>query len=80
MDKLDLYREKIKTILDEYAQYKYSYGEIDIEKIYDTQRDHYQIISIGWNDQTRKLVMDARCSLHSLHYLVNKTKKQHDRK
>ncbi len=53
MDKLDLYREKIKTILDEYAQYKYSYGEIDIEKIYDIQRDHYQIISIGWNDQTR---------------------------
>lgn len=53
MDKLNLYREKVKTILDEYAQHKYNYGNIDIEKIFDNERDHYQIISIGWNDQKR---------------------------
>lgn len=53
MDKLNLYRERVKTILDEYAQHKYSYGNIDIEKIFDNERDHYQIISIGWNDQKR---------------------------
>ncbi len=53
MDKLELYREKAKNILDEYAQHKYSNGNIDIETIYDLERDHYQIISIGWNQQTR---------------------------
>ncbi|BAZ16551.1 fdxN element excision controlling factor protein XisI [Calothrix sp. NIES-4071] len=53
MDKLDLYREKVKTILTEYAEHKYSYGNIDVEKIFDKERDHYQILSIGWNNQKR---------------------------
>ena len=36
-----------------YAQYKPSYGEVEIEQVFDNERDHYQRISIGWNKQKR---------------------------
>ncbi|WP_427160130.1 XisI protein [Aliinostoc sp. HNIBRCY26] len=53
MAKIDEYRLKVQQILDKYAQYKPSYGDVEIELIFDTERDHYQIISIGWNQQKR---------------------------
>ncbi|MEO1433351.1 MAG: XisI protein [Cyanobacteria bacterium J06632_19] len=53
MDKLKEYREKVKRILTKYSQYKPSYGEVDIEQIFDTERDHYQLVSVGWNNQKR---------------------------
>ena len=53
MDKLENYREKIKQILTTYSQYKPSYGEVEVEQVFDVERDHYQIISVGWNNQKR---------------------------
>lgn len=53
MAKLDEYRLKVQQLLEKYAQYKPSYGDVEIELIFDTQRDHYQILSIGWNQQKR---------------------------
>ncbi len=53
MAKLDEYRMKVKQLLAKYAQYKPSYGNVEVEQIFDTERDHYQIISIGWNNQKR---------------------------
>jgi hypothetical protein len=53
MDKLNYYREKVKALLAKYALHKPSYGNIDVEQIFDIERDHYQIISIGWNNQER---------------------------
>ena len=54
MDKLTDYRLKIKELLTKYhILCKPSYGEVEVEKIFDTQDDHYQIISIGWNQQKR---------------------------
>lgn len=53
MAKLDEYRLKVKQLLVKYAQYKSSYGNVEVEQIFDTERDHYQIISIGWNNQKR---------------------------
>jgi hypothetical protein len=53
MDNLDKYRDKVKQLLTKYSQYKPSYGEVEVEKIFDTERDHYQIISVGWNNQNR---------------------------
>lgn len=42
MDKLVTYREFILKIIDEYSQYKSSYGDVSMEKIIDPVRDHYQ--------------------------------------
>lgn len=53
MDKLKEYREKVKQILTKYSQYKPSYGEVDVEQIFDVERDHYQVVSVGWNNQRR---------------------------
>jgi hypothetical protein len=53
MAKLEQYRDKVKQILTKYSQYKPSYGEVEIEQIFDMERDHYQILSVGWNNQKR---------------------------
>ena len=53
MDKLISYREKVKQILTAYSQYKPSYGEVEAELVFDAERGHYQVISIGWHGQRR---------------------------
>ncbi len=53
MDKLTQYRKLIQDIMEEYAAMKPSYGDIEMEVVADTQRDHYQLLSIGWNKLER---------------------------
>ncbi|MBD2206450.1 XisI protein [Calothrix sp. FACHB-1219] len=48
MDKLDQYRVAIKKILTEYASVPIANGEVDCQLIFDTERDRYQIMSVGW--------------------------------
>jgi hypothetical protein len=38
MVKLEEYREQVKQILIKYSQYKPSYGEVEIEQIFDIER------------------------------------------
>jgi|GEM_PF-3307335 len=38
MDKLDEYRLKVQQLLEKYAQCKPSYGDVEVEIIFDTQR------------------------------------------
>ena len=53
MDKLVTYRDFILKIIDEYSQYKPSYGDVSMEKIIDPVRDHYQLMFIGWHNEQR---------------------------
>ena len=53
MDKVMQYRQYIQDILHEYASYKPRYGDIEMEVIADTEHDHYQVLSVGWNDLER---------------------------
>jgi hypothetical protein len=53
VDKLELYRSIVTEILTKYSQYKPSYGQVEIEQIFDRDRDRYQLLAIGWNQQTR---------------------------
>jgi hypothetical protein len=53
VDKLELYRSIVTEILTKYSQYKPSYGQVEIEQIFDRDRDRYQLIAIGWNQQQR---------------------------
>lgn len=53
MDKLTQYRKYIQDILNEYSQYRPSYEEVDVEQIVDTKNDHYQLMTVGWNDYQR---------------------------
>ncbi len=41
MDKLERYRDIVRRIIEEYASYKPSNGQIDTEAIVDREHDHY---------------------------------------
>ena len=53
MDTLDRYRNIIRTIIQEYAQYKPARGDIEIEVIFDEPNDHYELMHSGWNGKYR---------------------------
>ena len=60
MEKLELYRSCIKALLSEYAKLSKSDDEAETELIFDTERDHYQVVNTGWKN--RKPVYG--CVLH----------------
>jgi hypothetical protein len=53
MDTLENYRQIVRELIKEYAKYKPSHGEIDTEAIIDLEKDHYEVMHIGWDDQRR---------------------------
>jgi len=58
--KTEYYRSHIKQLLTGYAAYKPSYGDVEIQTIFDTEHDHYQIVSVGWDGKHRIY----GCSIH----------------
>jgi hypothetical protein len=53
MDRLDRYREIVRRVIDEYARYKPSHGQIETEAIMDPARDHYEVMHVGWDGVRR---------------------------
>lgn len=53
MAKLDQYREYIQSLLTKYGSYKPSEENLEVQLIFDTMRDHYQILDIGWDGYDR---------------------------
>lgn len=54
MDKLDRYREIVRRLIEEYAGYKPANGQIETEAIIDRDRDHYEVMHMGW-DRARRV-------------------------
>ncbi|WP_427158849.1 XisI protein [Aliinostoc sp. HNIBRCY26] len=48
MEKIIKYRQIIQNMLLDYGNQKPAYGNIEVERIFDTERDHYQIVYLGW--------------------------------
>ena len=53
MDRIERYREIVRRVIREYASYKPSHGQIDTETIEDRERDHYEVMHVGWDGQRR---------------------------
>lgn len=53
MDKVVKYREYIMKLLTEKAKFASSYEDIEIQKIFDKEHDHYQLVHTGWRNQNR---------------------------
>lgn len=53
MAKLEQYRENIQKLLEEYAAFGRGDRQVETELIFDTTRDHYQIVHVGWQDDRR---------------------------
>ncbi|ABA22921.1 fdxN element excision controlling factor protein [Trichormus variabilis ATCC 29413] len=51
MDKLTHYRQLVQNILNDYGEQKPSHSNIEVETIFDKERDHYQIVNVGWEGQ-----------------------------
>ena len=47
MDKLAKYRQLVKSILSEYTQYKPTCNDLEIQAIFDEQKEHYQVVTFG---------------------------------
>jgi hypothetical protein len=53
MDKITKYRQIVQEFLTEIGSYKNHSPEIETQLIFDTERDHYQILKTGWRDLER---------------------------
>ena len=46
---LDNYRSIIENVLTDYSKYPYAYGQIERQLVFDRTRDHYLLMSVGWD-------------------------------
>lgn len=53
MEKIDHYRQLVKQVLTEHNKLKPSYGELEQFFVLDTENDHYQITTVGWERHRR---------------------------
>lgn len=53
MDKVSQYRQIVQDILIAHSQIKPAYGEIEMDVLFDQQRDHYQVLRAGWLQKKR---------------------------
>jgi len=53
MDQLNRYRTIVRRLIEEYASYKPAYGDIRTEPVIDAERDHYEVLQVGWLDDRR---------------------------
>lgn len=60
MDKLGKYRSFIKQLLSKYSDQDLSRNNLDVQLIFDEERDHYQWLNVGWQGSNRIY----RCIVH----------------
>ncbi|NET68773.1 MAG: XisI protein [Moorea sp. SIO1G6] len=53
MEKVAQYREYVQILLNQYAKDDVSNDEVEVQLIFDTNRDHYQWMNVGWEDLNR---------------------------
>lgn len=53
MDKLAKYREIIRQLIFDYATHKPANGQIETEVVIDSERDHYEVLHVGWDGVRR---------------------------
>lgn len=53
MDRLEHYRKAIQRLLEQYSQFRTQDEDIENELFFDTTRDHYQLMSVGWEGLER---------------------------
>ncbi|GAA6621706.1 hypothetical protein NUACC26_075260 [Scytonema sp. NUACC26] len=53
MDKLIQYRQIIQQLLHEYAAIGNADDDVKTLIVFDTERDYYQLMNVGWKNQRR---------------------------
>jgi hypothetical protein len=60
VDKVAQYKKHVQALLTQYAQDDALEHEVETQLIFDTERDHYQWMNIGWQQSNRVY----RCIVH----------------
>ena len=47
------YAQIVRDLLTQHAVGKPAYGDIEVETVFDTEHDRYQIVQMGWHHQRR---------------------------
>ena len=55
MDKVEHYRQIVRDVLTEIARIPYYTPTITHETVFDTEKDRYLVMSIGWQQPTSRL-------------------------
>lgn len=50
---LNEYRQRVQALLTDYAQRAASSPDLEMQTIFDTARDHYQLVTLGWQKHRR---------------------------
>jgi XisI protein len=53
MEKLEDYRQIIKSVLEPYTQIPYSHGDLICKAIFDDNANSYLLMTLGWDRKTR---------------------------
>ncbi len=53
MVSIETCRDIVKEILREYSTHQPAYGDVEMELIFDHERDRYQLVCTGWNKKRR---------------------------
>jgi hypothetical protein len=53
MERLEQYRQLVRQVINQYAQFGPSYGKVETVTVFDPEHDHYQLMHIGWHNNRR---------------------------
>ncbi len=53
MNNVTRYREIVCRLIEEYAGYKPTHGDIRTEAVVDREHDHYEVMHVGWDGGRR---------------------------
>ena len=53
MDRIERYRKAIQNLLESHSQFGIRNTDVENELFFDTIRDHYQLMVVGWEDLDR---------------------------
>jgi hypothetical protein len=53
MANLEQYSQNVQKLLQEYAAFSKDEQEVETELIFDTTRNHYQLVHVGWQNDRR---------------------------
>jgi hypothetical protein len=53
MDRIDRYRQIVRRVIEQYAAWRPSHGQIDSEAIVDAEKDHFEVMHVGWDGERR---------------------------
>lgn len=53
MDAVTRYRTLVRGVIEDYARTRPANGDIDVEVIFDPERDRYELMHVGWDGPRR---------------------------